>query len=101
MKATRLPKEHELHLLKKLSTDDEYRARFEKSPSDALREIGVPDSAMADLDPATLKPGKLADKDAIADAHKKLDQESLLGHACMVFPMLRVDYGAPGSGKPS
>lgn len=93
MGATRLPKEHELNLMKKLSTDDDFRTRFEKSPADALKEIGVPDSHISALDAASLKPGKLADKSAIADAHAKLDQDALLGHACMVFPMLRLNYG--------
>lgn len=93
MSGTRLPKEHELNLMKKLSTDDDFRTRFEKSPAEALKEIGVPDSAISALDSASLKPGKLADKSAIADAHAKLDQDALLGHACMVFPMLRLNYG--------
>lgn len=93
MSGTRLPKEYELELMKKLSTDDDFRTRFEKSPADALKEIGVPDSTIAALDPGSLKPGTLADKSAIADAHAKLDQDALLGHACMVFPMLRLNYG--------
>jgi len=99
MSGTRLPKEHELNLLKKLSSDDAYRARFENSPADALKEIGVPDSTVSSLDPASLKPGQLADKSAIADAHSKLDQQSLLGHACMVFPMLRLNYGGGSPDK--
>lgn len=93
MSGTRLPKEHELNLLKKLSSDDGFRARFEKSPTAALKEIGVPDAAVSALDAASLKPGKLAEKSAIAEAHAKLDQDALLGHACMVFPMLRLNYG--------
>ena len=93
MSGTRLPKSHELHLMKKLSSDDGFRARFEKSPADALGEIGVADSDISALDPSALKPGKLADKSAIADAHAQLDQDALLGHACMVFPMLRLNYG--------
>lgn len=93
MSGTRLPKEHELNLMKKLSTDDDFRTRFEKSPADALKEIGVPASDISALDAASLKSGKLADKSAIADAHAKLDQDALLGHACMVFPMLRLNYG--------
>lgn len=101
MSGTRLPKEHELSLLKRLASDDAYRARFEKSPADALKEIGVPDSAVAALDPASLTPGELADKTAIADAHAKLDQQALLGHACMVFPFLRLNYGDSTGDKPA
>ena len=53
----------------------------------------MPDAAVSALDAASLKPGKLAEKSAIADAHAKLDQDALLDHACMVFPMLRLNYG--------
>lgn len=100
MSETRLPKAQELNLMKRLSTDDAYRARFEKSPIDALKEIGVSDSDIAGLDPASLKPGTLADKDKIAAAHARLDAAALGGHACMVFPFLRLNYGA-GSGDKS
>ena len=93
MNKARLQKEHELNLLKKLSTDDAYRARFEASPTEALKEIGVPDAAVASLDSQNLKPGKLAGKDDIAKAHAKLDAENLTDHACMVWPLLRVNYG--------
>lgn len=93
MSENRLPKAQELDLMKRLSSDDAYRARFEKSPTDALREIGVSDSDIAALDPANLKPGTLADKDKIATAHKQLDAEALGGHACMVFPFMRLNYG--------
>lgn len=79
--------------MKRLSSDDAYRSRFEKSPTDALKEIGVSDSDIAALDPANLKPGPLADKDKIAAAHKQLDAEALGGHACMIFPLMRLNYG--------
>jgi putative modified peptide len=99
MNSTRLQKEHELNLLKKLSADDAYRARFEANPTDALKEIGVPDAAVAALDSQALKPGKLASKDEIAKVHAKLDAENLTDHACMVWPLLRVNYGE--SSKPT
>ncbi|SFN29001.1 NHLP-related RiPP peptide [Dokdonella immobilis] len=99
MNSTRLQKEHELNLLKKLSTDDAYRARFEASPSDALKEIGVPDGAVSSLDAQALLPGKLATKDEIARAHAKLDAENLTDHACMVWPLLRVNYGESSGPK--
>jgi putative modified peptide len=101
MSGTRLPKAQELNLMSRLSTDDAYRSRFEKSPTDALKEIGVSDSDIAALDPANLKPGSLADKDQIAAAHKQLDADALGGHACMVFPFLRLNYGAGSVDKPA
>ncbi len=93
MTGTRLPKEYELAVMKKLSTDDAYRARFEKSPSDALKEIGVSESHIAAMDPSNLQPGKLADKAAIAEAYASLDAENLTRHACMIWPLLRMNYG--------
>lgn len=96
MSGTRLPKEHEIKLLKKLSTDDGYRARYETSPSEALKEIGVSDQHLASLDPASLKPGKLADKADIAAACAKLAEASISDHVCLVFPMLRLNYGDSG-----
>ena len=101
MSNTRLPKSHELNLMQKLSTDDAYRSRFEKSPTDALREIGVSDSDIAALDPANLKPGPLADKDKIAAAHQQLDARDLCEHACMVFPVMRLNYGKGADDKPA
>ena len=101
MSQTRLPKAQELNLMKKLSTDDAYRSRFEKSPVDALKEIGISDSDIAALDPTSLKPGTLADKDKIAAAHLQLDANDLGGHACMVFPFLRLNYGAGLGDKPA
>lgn len=101
MSNARLPKEHELKLLKKLSTDDAYRARYEKSPADALKEIGVSDDQLSTLDPAGLKPGKLADKTDIAAAHNKLAEASISEHVCLVFPLLRLNYGDVPSDKSS
>jgi putative modified peptide len=96
MSDTRLPKEQELQLLKKLSTDDDYRARFEKSPVDALKEIGVGDDAINKLDPVNLKPGKLANKDVITRAYKSLDELNLSDHMSMIWPMLGLNYGSRG-----
>ncbi len=93
MSDTRLTREHELSLLKKLSTDDDYRARFEKDPSGALKEIGVPDKEIAALDPANLKPGTLADKATLAAAHAKLSDTSVSDHVCLIVPFMRTNYG--------
>lgn len=101
MSDKRLPKEHELQVLKKLSTDDAYRAQFESDPAGALKAAGVPDEAITALDPESLKPGKLADKSVIADTHGKVDSENLNLHACMIFPVMRVDYGNAGGAKSS
>lgn len=90
MSGSRLPKDQELKLMEKLSTDDEFRAHFEKSPSDALSELGVSQDDVESLDPASLKPGKLADKASIAAAHKQLASANTAEHASMIVPFMRV-----------
>ncbi len=93
MSDQRLPKENELQLLQRLSTDDDYRDRFEKDPAGALKEIGVTDASIAALDPANLKPGKLADKPTLAAAHKALSDTSVSDHVCLIVPFMRINYG--------
>lgn len=93
MSSVRLPKAQELQVLGKLSTDDGYRARFEKDPASALKEAGVDDAAIKQLDPSSLQPGKLADKAAIAAAHAKLKDANISDHVCLIIPMLRTNYG--------
>lgn len=93
MSNPRLAKEHELQLLKKLATDDDYRARFEKDPVSALKELGASDSDLAAIDPENLKPGKLADKVALAAAHKQLTNAGVTDRICLIVPFLRTDYG--------
>ncbi len=99
MSGSRLPKEQELQLLKKLSSDDDYRARYEKNPTDALKEVGVTDDQISALDAAALKPGKLAEKADIAAAHGKLAEANISEHVCLVIPFLRLNYGDSGSDK--
>lgn len=101
MSGVRLPKEHELQLLSKLSTDDAFRARYEKSPTDALKEIGVKDEHISALDPSSLKAGKLADKADISKAHTQLAEQNISDHVCLVFPLLRLNYGEGGLDKSS
>ncbi|MBL0162287.1 MAG: NHLP-related RiPP peptide [Xanthomonadales bacterium] len=91
MTASRLPKEQELQLMKQLSTDDGFRARFEKSPTDSLKEIGVSDDQISKLDRVALQPGKLADKAAIADAHRKLSDANTSEHVCLIVPFMRIN----------
>lgn len=93
MSNQRLAKEHELQLLKKLSTDDEYRARFEKDPAGALKELGATDEDLAAIDPENLKPGKLADKATILKTHDTLHQGGISDHVCMIIPLMRLDHG--------
>lgn len=99
MSAARLPKDQEIQLMKKLSTDDDYRARYEKDPTAALKEIGVSDEDISALDSTALKPGKLAAKADIAAAHSKLDDANISEHVCLVFPALRLNYGDSDSDK--
>ena len=75
MNKNRLPREQELTLLGKLSSDDAFRTRYETDPRAALKEMGVTDSILASLDPAGLAPGKLADKAVIAQTLKQLTEQ--------------------------
>ncbi len=99
MSGSRLPKEQEIQLMKKLSTDDDYRARYEKNPTDALKEIGVTDDQISALEPAALQPGKLAEKADISAAHGKLVEANISEHVCLIFPLLRLNYGDSDSDK--
>lgn len=91
MSGSRLPKEQELQLMKKLSSDDDYRARYENNPADALKEVGVTDEQISALDPAALKPGKLAEKADIASAHGKLAEANISEHVCLIAPLMRLN----------
>lgn len=57
-----LPQEAGLSLLKRLASDDAFRARFEKNPQAALEEVGVPQGVIGELKSACLAPRALADK---------------------------------------
>ncbi len=93
MSSVRLPKAQELQVLNKLATDDDYRARFEKNPAAALKEVGVDEATLNQLDPASLQPGQLADKAAIAATHAKLAEANMSDHVCLIVPFLRTSYG--------
>jgi putative modified peptide len=93
MNSARLPKQQELQVLSKLSSDDDYRARFEQDPVAALKEAGVDDATLKQFDPATLQPGKLADKASIAATHAKLKDANTTDQSCLIIPMLRTNYG--------
>lgn len=57
-----LPQEAGLSLLKRLASDEAFRARFEKNPQAALEEVGVPQGVIGELKSACLAPRALADK---------------------------------------
>ena len=99
MSAARLPKDLEIQLMKKLSTDDDYRARYEMDPTAALKELGVSDDHLSALDQAALKPGKLADKADIAAAHSQLSEANTSEHVCLIVPLMRLSYGDSDSDK--
>ena len=93
MSSVRLPKAQELDVLNRLSSDDGYRARFEKDPAAALKEAGVDDATIKQLDPDMLQPGTLADKATLAAAHAKLRDANTTDQSCLIIPMLRTNYG--------
>lgn len=93
MSDNRLPKDQELKLLQKLSTDDGFRARFEADPAAALAELGVSPKDVASLAPNGFGPCQLADKETIAKSHQQLAETGMTDHVCLIFPALRLNYG--------
>lgn len=93
MSSARLPKAQELDVLNRLSTDDGYRSRFENDPASALKEAGVDEATIKQLDPASLQSGKLADKGSIAATLTKLRDANTSDHSCLIIPFLRTSYG--------
>ena len=92
MSSARLPKAQELDVLNRLSTDDGYRSRFENDPASALKEAGVDEATIKQLDPNTLTACKLAEKSHIAAARDKLRDANTSDHVCLIIPALRVGY---------
>jgi putative modified peptide len=94
MSNTRLDKEHAVTLLDKLSSDDDFRSAFEKSPTEALRSLNIPESAISSLDPARLEPSPLEDKSVYARAKQKLKTAKLSDEVCMIVPALKLKFDA-------
>ena len=88
-------------LLRKLSSDDVFRAQFEKDPATALKQIGM---AAADVDASpssALSPAPLPPKEQFREALGQILESGASDHICMVFPFLKLTYGDAGGTKRS
>lgn len=84
-----LPQEAGLSLLKRLASDDAYRARFEKNPQAALEEVGVPQGVIAELKSACLAPRALADKGVFEALAKDVAAEQFKDAMLMIVPTIK------------
>jgi putative modified peptide len=89
-----LSREHSLALLHKLSTDDDYRSRFEQKPAAALAELGVPHETIINLKATCLAPTTLADKGHFVQAHQELANATATTCLTMTPPTSNLDFGS-------
>ena len=82
-----------LDLLDRLANDDGFRDRFEKKPSAALVEVGIPPDQIKGFPEDHTRPGKLAPKPEFEAARKRLINQAGDECLCMIIPGLRLDFG--------
>lgn len=90
MTDTTLSREQTLALLRRLASDDDFRARFETKPAKALIEIGLKPEEIIELAGACLAPCKLASREEFAETIKQADEDFLTRAAAMRPPKLRL-----------
>ncbi|MCB1576754.1 MAG: NHLP-related RiPP peptide [Xanthomonadales bacterium] len=90
MADTKLSNEQAVALLRKLGSDDTFRALFESKPALALHKAGIPAETIVGLDAKCLCPRELADKSLFGDAAEKLDQVIIAETMTMEPPRLRL-----------
>lgn len=79
-----------LDLLGRLASDDGFRSRFEKNPSAALAEVGIPPGQIEGFPEDHTQPGKLAPKSVFETARKRLAEQAGDECFCMIAPGLRL-----------
>ena len=85
-----LSKPHAIALLKKLSTDDQFRASYMANPLNALKSIGV---SANDL-PNSMPPlTTLADKLVFAHAFAQLEANQAEVTCCLHPPTIKLQFG--------
>lgn len=78
-----ISKEHGLTLLARLAQDAGFRSLFERSPVQALLEIGVSAATIAELDPECRSPRALAPAATLEQARTRLAAD--LDHSVLSF----------------
>lgn len=83
-----------LDLLGRLASDDGFRTNFERSPSSALSQIGLPaDQIKIFLADHTVA-GKLATKAEFETARQRIIGQDDAECLCMVIPGIKLDFRA-------
>lgn len=85
-----LSNEQAVALLRKLGTDDEFRARFEDKPALALTEIGLTADEVIRLNARCLTPIRLAEKAELLAIVEQLDQVALQSAMSMIIPEMKL-----------
>lgn len=93
MSAQGLTPQQAVAFLRKLSSDDAYRRRFEQSPVDALQEVGVPAAVAKGIPPEAMNPAKLADAQTLNKLADALSEESAGKSRCMCMVIPGVALG--------
>ncbi len=93
MTGQKVTKTQMLDLLGRLANDDGFRDRFEKNPSAALTEAGIPPNQIKGFPEDHTRPGKLAPKVDFENACKRLNNQVGEECLCMIIPGLRLDFG--------
>lgn len=83
-----LTKEQISQLIKRLASDDAFRALFESKPASALVQLGVPAETVVELNPACLCGAPLAEKAHFEEAARKLDDAALMAFSDMQVPKM-------------
>lgn len=82
-----------LDLLGRLANDDAFRDRFERKPSAALEEVGIPPDQIKGFPEDHTRPGRLVPKTEFETARKRLLSQSGDECLCMIVPGMRLDIG--------
>ena len=81
-----ITKQQMLHLLDKLSKDDDFRAKFERDPKNGLIAAGIPAAHVATFPAGNLGSGQLADKSLFAAEHRRVAADLAEECMCMIVP---------------
>ena len=97
----KLTRDETVALLRKLSSDDAFRAVFEKDPAAALKQIGASSGEIAVLSPIEGATEPLPSKEQFQQALKEILEAGVSDHICMVWPVLKLTYGDTGGASRS
>lgn len=90
MTETTIGKDQAIALLQKLSTDDDFRARYETAPSEALEAAGIPAELIRSLPIEVLTPTRLNSKEAFSAALKQVRDDLASVYLCQRPPHVQL-----------